>query len=225
MMLGGPTPDPMVDELLERGRNIPPVSDVVRARSLARARAVATVTVVPAAMPAGGRSRRILAIALAASITLTVAAAGAIGALGGRVFQPSPEPAAAPAPRPTHRPPVRSLSLGASRAASELAAPAKAAHVEHPVRPPSVQESYAAELELLQRAQAAYAGGNFTGALLLVTEHGRRFPDGRLAEEREALRVRSLSEAGRTDEAARAAAAFAERFPRSVLLKRSSKVR
>jgi hypothetical protein len=221
MMLHEPTPDPLMDSLLERGRNIPAVSDVVRARSLARARAVVTATVVPAGVPVPGRSRRMLAVALAASITLTIGAAGAIGALGGRVFQTPP----APAPRATHRPPVRTFTLAAPPAASELAAPAKPAHVAHPVRPPTPQESYAAELELLQRAQAAYAGGNFAGALLLVAEHHRRFPDGRLAEEREALRVRSLADAGRTDEAARAAASFAERFPRSVLLKRSSRVR
>jgi hypothetical protein len=91
-------------------------------------------------------------------------------------------------------------------------------------RPPrpgtSRQESYAAELRLLERAQAAYAGRDFASALTLVAEHGPLFPNGRLAEEREALRVRSLVGFGRTDEAARAAATFANRFPPSVLLPR-----
>ena len=60
-------------------------------------------------------------------------------------------------------------------------------------RPITAQESYAAELALLQRAQVAYAGRDFPGALALVAEHARQFPNGRLAEEREALRVRSLA--------------------------------
>jgi TolA-binding protein len=82
------------------------------------------------------------------------------------------------------------------------------------------QESYAAELALLRRAQSAYAGGDFSGALLKLGEHAKRFPNGRLTEEREALRVRSLVSAGRTSLARSAFAAFARRFPRSVLLPR-----
>jgi hypothetical protein len=92
-----------------------------------------------------------------------------------------------------------------------------------PARPATVQESYAAELDLLQRAQVAYADGALVDALAMIAAHGRRFPNGRLAEEREALRVRALTRAGRAEEAQRAAAAFAERFPRSVLLARPAK--
>jgi hypothetical protein len=95
-----------------------------------------------------------------------------------------------------------------------------AAKPSRPKHSTSAQESYSAELGLLERAQAAYASRDFGLALALVAEHGRRFQNGRLAEEREALRVQSLAGSGRTDEADRAAATFAERFPRSVLLQR-----
>ena len=54
-------------------------------------------------------------------------------------------------------------------------------------------------------------------ALAALLEHARRFPRGWLTEEREALRVRSLAGAGRTDEARAAAADFGARFPHSVL--------
>jgi len=84
----------------------------------------------------------------------------------------------------------------------------------------TAHESYAAEMDLLQRAQVAYAARDFAGALVLVAEHSRRFPRARLGEERESLRVRLLADAGYTAEARRAAAAFATRFPRSVLLPR-----
>jgi hypothetical protein len=87
-------------------------------------------------------------------------------------------------------------------------------------RPTSAQESYAAELDLLARAQVACASREFSNALVLVAEHGRKFPSGRLAEEREALRVRALEGAGRTEEARRAAASFASRFPRSIMVPR-----
>ncbi|HEY8925157.1 MAG TPA: hypothetical protein VIU64_12305 [Polyangia bacterium] len=73
------------------------------------------------------------------------------------------------------------------------------------------------ELRLLRRARAAVAGGDFEGALRPIGEHARRFPDGTLAEEREALRVKSLSNLGQTEEARRAASAFQRRFPNSVL--------
>jgi hypothetical protein len=77
---------------------------------------------------------------------------------------------------------------------------------------------------LLRRAHAAYAGRDFASALGLAAEHARRFPNGVLAEQRDALRVRSLAGAGRTSEARGAAKAFASRFPRSVLLPQILKI-
>ncbi len=74
------------------------------------------------------------------------------------------------------------------------------------------------ELRLLERARAAVAREDFAAALPPLTEHARRFRDGRLAEEREALRVKALAGLGRTAEARRAMAAFEARFPRSPLL-------
>jgi hypothetical protein len=74
------------------------------------------------------------------------------------------------------------------------------------------------ELRLLRQARAAVARRDFTAALVRIAEHTRRFKDGRLEEEREALRVKALSGLGRTQEARRAADAFEASFPRSVLL-------
>jgi hypothetical protein len=70
----------------------------------------------------------------------------------------------------------------------------------------------------LQQARTAVARHDFAAALPPIAEHTRRFREGRLAEEREALRVRALSGLGRADDARRAADAFEARFPRSVLL-------
>jgi hypothetical protein len=81
-----------------------------------------------------------------------------------------------------------------------------------PVRPTN------AELELLRAARQDVTRGDFAGALAIIGEHVRRFRNGSLVEEREALRVKSLAGLGRHDEAQRAAARFHARFPHSVFL-------
>jgi hypothetical protein len=73
-------------------------------------------------------------------------------------------------------------------------------------------------LHLLRQARAAIARGDFAAGLSTIAEHTHRFKNGRLVEEREALRVKALAGLGRIDEARHAAAAFRARFPRSVLL-------
>jgi hypothetical protein len=215
--------DRELEALVERGRTIRRLPDVVRARALARARATEAAAAAdspPAAAaaataPAHVGTRR---IAIAASMALLVGAGGAVAALVGHA--PARRDAAAvSSPRavaPT-RISVPQPALPSSLVSEELIPPAKA---RHPARSLTPKESYAAELDLLQRAQVAFAGRDFSGALVLVAGHARRFPNGRLAEEREALRVRSLAGSGRADDARSAVAAFANRFPRSVLLPR-----
>ena len=209
-----------LEEVLERGRPVPPAPDLVRARLLARARAAfaaAEVNSPLAAMmvirPAPHRQR----IALAAAVTLALATVGAAAALHPRALG-FPEvdptvrrnPEAQPVPASALQPPL------------EKPAPASApgARAARPHQAVSPQESYAAELRLLQRAQSEYTSQDFPNALVLVAEHARRYPNGRMAEEREALRVRSLAGAGRGDEARRALTTFGEHFPHSALLPR-----
>ena len=95
----------------------------------------------------------------------------------------------------------------------------------HNDRPDRTPEPDVTELDLLRNAHVAYSTQDFARALERVREQARRFPNGSLAEEREALRVRSLAAAGRAGEARQAAAAFAEHFPRSVLLSQIQKLR
>jgi hypothetical protein len=207
--------EPELDTLLTAGKPIEQVSDIVRARALTRARAGMEEAVASRLTVNPRGSRRVLSLAIAASLVLLVGVAGAVVAI--RTLAPQPLPpaqpvrqhAVAPAPVPPTEPTMQPT----------VVAPAP---TKRPARPAVVSESYAAELELLQRAQAAHAGRDFRDALTVVAEHRRRFPNGRLAEEREALRVRALSGAGRTNESRAAAASFAERFPRSVLLPRLS---
>ncbi len=212
--------DPELDALLATGKEIPQVPEIVRARALSRAQKSLANAVVATPTTHSGR-RRALALAFAASTVLLVGVAGAVVAM--RTFAPQPSPPAQPA-SPRVSTPAAVIPPPAAPAPSAALAvePTPAKRAARATRPALAAESYAAELELLQRAQAAYAGRSFTDALTVVAEHRRRFPNGRLAEEREALRVRALSGAGRTHEARAAATAFAERFPRSVLLPRLS---
>lgn len=204
-------------------RHAPPE---LRARALARARAIlapgpATSTAPPAPLqvpppsvePVHVRFR----IALAVVVAVASGAVGAVAALHGR-WAHTPTMTA-----PESLPPIRNIPL--ARAGSPSPQPptpdtthVAAAAASRPARTTPREDPLGAELELLQRAHAAYSRRDFPVALTLVTEHARRFPRGQLAEQREALRVRSLIGSGRIDEAHRVAVAFAARFPRSVLL-------
>jgi len=209
-------------------RTVPPE---IRARALGAARAVVAaggeaVAASPVSRPArpvavpasAARGRARLRVALAASIAVAAAAVGATAALQSHRDQ-APLASAGP-PIPVAPPSARAANV--ARTLPE--APAVPAASDVPVKPTRPRrfvarvDPFAAELDLLQRAHGAYTRRDFSTALALVTEHAHRFPRGNLAEQREALRVRSLAGVGRRDDAHRAAAGFAHRFPRSVLL-------
>jgi hypothetical protein len=214
-------PDPLFvlqfQALLENCRTIQPVPDVVRVRSQERARSAMRASAIPMAPVLLARRRR-LVVAIAASVAFVLGAGVTAAALYGRAPRKLPPSAQGPSERPL----LHDSRFGSPPATvldPEIIDPGTPQRADRAV---SARESYGAELKLLQRAQAAYASGNLSQALTLVAQHGRRFPSGRLAEEREALRVRALANAGRTQEADRAAKAFATRFPRSVFLPRLS---
>jgi hypothetical protein len=194
----------------------------VRARALASARAILAaggaiarrpLAELPPPLPVPVvRGRRVLRIAVAASLAFVAGTVAAVAALRGRADPALSAPKALPVPP-------------AERTARAPEPPREIAAAEPGVRLRSARartnvDTVTVELELVQRAHAAFTRHDFIRALMLTAEHARRFPNGHLAEQREALRVRSLASAGRADEAHRAAAAFATRFPRSVLLPR-----
>lgn len=88
-----------------------------------------------------------------------------------------------------------------------VAAPARSAE----------RDSLSAELALLARARQAFAAQDPQAARAALAEHGRRFPAGALAEDREALRALVLCEGQRTrSEGHKVAARFLEDHPRSL---------
>ena len=229
--------DPELESLLHFRKVARQLPDDVRARVLARSRAfmsaignVGTSTgdlpggphrrPEAAGSPRGRQGGGLRRLAIAAAFAILAGAAGAVAALRSRAADAPP--AAFPASTGSLPIPVREETDLDPELATLTAAPATATHHAVTSRPHPVPKARGAdplaEVELLQHAHLAYARRDFRGALALVAEHARRFPDGPLAEECEALRVESLLAAGHAVEARRAGAAFAARFPRSVLL-------
>lgn len=212
-------------------RQVPPE---IRARALARARAFATGAPMPMPAPRASDTRspasplmRVglapLQFAVLASVAVAGGAVGTALTLSNRRVDPAPREA----PAPMQSSPLLRASTGRApeqptpvSGAVAVAPPSASVEPPRAVRGASESDAFASEFDLLARAQAAYTRHDFSRALGLVGEHARRFPSGHLAEEREALRVRSLLGSGRRDDAERAASAFARRFPRSVLLPR-----
>jgi|SRR6185437_8781994 hypothetical protein len=194
---------PEVHALLERERSIPALPAAVRARAVIRAR-VARTSHPPAERATVAAPPHTIRWATAAALILLAGVAGGAAAyeLGARR-----QPTIAPAPPVVA---VRSVVRTIDRPAALPALP----------RAPSASRADLAreELHLLERARAAVARGDFEAAMIPLAEHARRFREGRLAEEREALRVTALAELGRSAEARRAIAAFERRFPRSPVL-------
>ncbi len=82
-----------------------------------------------------------------------------------------------------------------------------------------------AERLWLERAEAAFGSGDASATLSALEAHARRFPHGRLSEERDALRVRALYFAGRREEADSQAERFAATYPSSVFSRQIERAR
>jgi outer membrane protein assembly factor BamD (BamD/ComL family) len=81
-----------------------------------------------------------------------------------------------------------------------------------PIAPPPPERT------LIEDARARLKSGDATGALARLGEHAANYPDGQLAEDREALAVQALVHAGQYDAAWTRAAALRARWPNSVFL-------
>ena len=218
-----PPPDPTLAVLLHAAKGIPLLPDVVRARALLRARAIVEARIAwtddaPITAAARPRCQRWRPYVSAMAALLLGTGIGGV-AVAFSLARLRPQPASAPI---SDRP-LAVVATAARTAAPvvdrKIATPVKAApRLRQPGRTVTARESYAEEIELLEKAQAALARRDFGGALAQLAEHARRFPRGRLAEDREAMRVRLLASSGRPGDARRAEIAFADQFPRSVLL-------
>jgi hypothetical protein len=202
-----------IRELLEEERSIPSVPEETKERILARAReALAEES---ASRPLERRPLPLLRWAVSVAVIGLASAAGGVAAFELCVrTQVAARPAAvATASAAPVDQPGRTTTVGAQTdPALEAPEPAPSAVARQAGR--RADE----EVWLLDRARTALEREDFAGAMGPIAEHARRFKHGRLAEEREALRVKALSSLGLRDEVRRAAEAFEARFPRSPLV-------
>ncbi|HVR00888.1 MAG TPA: hypothetical protein VMT47_02040 [Polyangia bacterium] len=208
---------PDVEALLASERDVVPQPDDFRRRAFLRARAALSKSASSphaAAQPVFSWKWHWAAAVASVLVAGTLATA----AIKARLWAAAAEPTLRGAPGAA---PAARLPLPPS---IDEPAPAATAPAPRPVvAPPRTltrAEGYALELKVLQPARAAVARADVTAALAAIAEHERRFPNGQLTEEREALRVLALASAHRSEDARRAAATFRKRFPRSMLLAR-----
>jgi hypothetical protein len=123
----------------------------------------------------------------------------------------------------------RSLSLAANPAVSETAAGnatkrRKVGSQDGPLAPAIALPGsgrdvlLAEESALLEQARIDLLRGSGARALQTLATHQRRFPAGRMLEQREALTIQALVLAGRRNEAHLRAERFRDRYPGSLML-------
>lgn len=173
-----------------------------------------------------------------AGLVMALAAGTALGAAGHAVVTfviapatKSPVKTALPA---ASQPPTPRAPLGAAIRAPLPQAPAASARAsaEAPPRmgvaseppPPAAPTAsfnpargLAAELEQLERARRALAAHRADEALRALHLHAQRYPASVLTQEREALEIKALVDAGRISNARAAAERFLSRYPQSTL--------
>jgi hypothetical protein len=206
---------PAVRLVLDRERPIAVMPAAARARALSRARAALDAGVATRPIP----SRAPSAVRWAAAAGLACAATVAVGAAAYSVGVRA---------RPT-APPISASTLADSLVPRARAGAGAIVNLPAaPVRAGTPVQSEGGvlrmEVRLLEQARMAVAREDFALAIQLLAEHARRFREGRLAEEREALRIRALAGLGRRRDARRAAVEFEATFPRSPLLSTVSQV-
>jgi hypothetical protein len=115
---------------------------------------------------------------------------------------------------------VAPATIPAPATTTPTPAPPSAAHSVPRTLPAVPSAALAAEVDLLNRAQAAAQRRDHRETLARIAEHDRRFPAGALAQEAEVLRIAALFGVGQRAIAAARATRFLERNGDGVLAAR-----
>ena len=197
-------------EMLAQERQIPALPAATRDRALTRAlEAVATMAVTPPIEPTSPPSLRWVAVLAVLGLGSTAGGAAAYKLSAHIRAVPTAAVVAARVPESTIAGrTIAEKTIGDPRAETSTSS----SLCQQGGRPAD------AEVRLLEQAWVALERQDFAAAMVPLVDHARRFRNGRLTEEREALRVKVLFGLGLRDEVRRAAADFEARFPRSPLL-------
>jgi hypothetical protein len=180
----------------------------------------------PAPSAAAGAGRVFLSKPVAVVLTTFALGMGSGAALHGWLRSPG-TPAMVPLPQASPPAPASPPAVLSPAPPSGVQPPQPAAQPSRsPARPAPApradrdrdddDDGLGRERALLEQARAALVGGDPGRALAALDRHRRIFPDGRLAEERDVLRVRTLAAAGRTRDAQAEAERFLRKHPASL---------
>ncbi|PCC74227.1 Sigma-70 region 2 [Nannocystis exedens] len=172
----------------------------------------------------------------AAATTMIVAGAATVGLVVAReparaadrpppaasapVVAAAKEPASAPEPAPPSEPPVVPVQVPKDMAQKPSATSVTSVRQPAPAAASDAGARLAAEVAAIDRVQARLAAGDVAAALAGVAEHAQRFPDGTLADVREAARVEALCRLGDEPAAQSAAQLLVRSFPSSAVAQR-----
>src|SRR5262249_4982007 len=133
------------------------------------------------------------------------------------VAPPAPPTASTANTAQDRAPPTPASVRGATRAPATTVVEPDRGHddVASPRPTVAVSAGIAEGLALIRARQEPLRAGSGTRRRARMDERDRRFPDGALAEERDAARVLALSQLGRTADACVNAARFVEAHPLS----------
>ena len=222
-----------VRALLRAEQDAPAAPEGAREMVLDRVFATLTVPAPPASPPPAPIAAPMLASNALRAIVASLTIAGALAVTAALRSTPRTDRAQrAPAARVLRAEPVitptptRAISavIAASAPPTVVADASVAALVEAPRHAPTARraaaeeapEDLAEEQRLLAEGQRALAARDVGAVLSAVRAHAHRFARGTLAEERDALEIRALLVAQRTDEARARGARFRRRYPDSV---------
>jgi hypothetical protein len=174
-------------------------------------RATAAQWLVVAALGGAVAGSALAVAALTPSLGPVIAPSAPVAATPGSLAPPPAPLADAAARLVPGMEPMEASAEGAGAAAAPAPKIGASADVIH-------RDTAGKERELLDRARAAFGRGDLDDAYRTLNTHGARYPKGVLAEEREALAVRTLAGLGRSDEARARARRFEATYPDSVML-------
>lgn len=161
-------------------------------------------------------------------LSALILGAGLVGAGAAYVLWPSaPQPAAKPALPATLAPPSRPASAQATASTPARVDPVAIGTADvtppAPPRTAAAADRLAEEVSILSRATSELRARKPGAALKLLDEHQRRFPGGRLVEERRAARIQALCALGNRSAAESELMRLARSSPRSPHLARAQK--
>ena len=161
-----------------------------------------------------------------AKITASLSAGVAVIGASYWVTQTAPAPVEAPVKPPAIAAPVVTHAAPPASNVESADVPPSALAPEPPATPARrlvAVDPLAEEVAILSKATSALRAGNPAEGLRLLDEHQRRFPKGRLAEERRAARIQALCAMGKLSAAEAELSRLAQSSPRSPHLARAQR--